>query len=164
MTMTLDTHAPQTPSETPAATPVVATPDAAVLEQQAAMILSAMDAAARSRSVPPTAYERRGEPAARRSFRGEAKLRLFADRETTEPWPVFLRDIESRAIGFITPDRLPLGYGGRLTFIGPDQNEHQLEVTVVRCRSCYGGWYEGAAYFHRSQPAFRPNREANLHA
>ena len=137
--------------------------DAAMLEAKARMILSAMDAAGQGRKAAALAAttgfdERRndrgaaGERVRRVRFHGKAELSLFADPDDAEPWPLFLRDVEARAAGFICPDRMPLGYGGTLTFAAPDGRPLEVDVTLVRCRVCYDGWYEGALYFHRNQP------------
>lgn len=122
------------------------------LAAQAAMILSAMDAAGEGRDLIPAACDRREEQTVRVRCRVRATLKLFADPEVAEPWTLFLRDLEPRAAGFICPDRMPLGYGGTLTFDGPDGQPLSVDVTLVRCRICYGGWYEGALYFHHNQP------------
>jgi hypothetical protein len=125
------------------------------LARQASMILSAMDVAGEGRSTPKLlAGERRAVEHVRREFRVPASVRLFADPAHAEPWPIFLRDVEPRAAGFIAPDRLPLGYGGRLTFTPPGEKSLSIDVTLVRCRVCYAGWYEGAFYFHQVQPSF----------
>lgn len=126
--------------------------DESPLAAQAAMILSAMDAAGEGRDLVPTTCERRESRTERVRYRKSASLKLFADPDAAEPWTLFLRDVEARAAGFICPDRMPLGYGGTLCFEGPDGTPLSVDVTLVRCRTCYGGWYEGALYFHRNQP------------
>jgi hypothetical protein len=139
--------------------PQIATPDAAVpsdvLRQQAGMILSAMEAAATGRTKPPSQYERRLGPD-RVPLRQEITLDLYADANHTGERTLFLRDVEPRAAGFISPTRVPLGYGGTLTMRGFDGEEIRLGVTIIRCRSCFGGWFEGAAYFHKLQRQFGP--------
>ena len=126
--------------------------DRASMDRKASMILSAMDAAGEDRDDDPYTAERR-EPAIERvAFRAAAELKLFADPEGAEPWVIYLRDVEARAAGFICADRLPLGYGGTIKFQGPDGEPVEVDVTLVRCRVCYSGWFEGALYFHRNQP------------
>ncbi len=117
------------------------------------MILTAMDAASKGRNAPAARYERREGPV-RVPIRQEAALTLFADAPSTAAKTIFLRDVEPRAIGFITPARLPLGYGGTLHCRDLANEERRLAVTIIRCRSCYGGWFEGAAYFHQPHKAF----------
>ncbi|MEM7808017.1 MAG: hypothetical protein AAF561_07895 [Planctomycetota bacterium] len=124
-----------------------------VLRQQASMILTAMDAAKTSRGQVPAMYERR-EGAVRVPIRQEAGLTLFADDGGVPHRMLFIRDVEPRAVGFITPERLPLGYGGTLHCRDLADEERRVAVTVIRCRSCYGGWFEGAAYFHKPQRSF----------
>ncbi len=140
-----------------------AAPDGAAFEARARLILSAMDAAGQGREAAATTTttgfaERRvttgaaSERVRRVRFHSQASLSLFADPRDAEPWPLFLRDVEARAAGFICPDRMPLGYGGTLQFTAPDGRTLNVDVTLVRCRVCYDGWYEGALYFHRNQP------------
>ena len=126
-----------------------------VLRQQAGMILSAMDAAASGRQCPPSRYERRVGPQ-RVPLRQEVGLELYADANESGLRTLFLRDVEPRAAGFIAPTRVPLGYGGTLLCRDFDGNRLELGVTIIRCRSCFGGWFEGAAYFHKLQRAFGP--------
>ena len=129
-----------------------------VLRQQASMILTAMDAASRGRGTPPARYERR-EEVTRIVHRQEASLTLHADFSDEGPRTLFIRDVEPRAAGFIVPERLPLGYGGTLEMRDLEGNAMRVGVTIVRCRACYGGWYEGAAYFHQPKPSFGPTSD-----
>ena len=55
-------------------------------------------------------------------------------------------------LGFITPHRLPLGYGGFVEFPGPDERPRRLQCTLQRCREIAPGWYEAAVCFNREQP------------
>ncbi len=130
-----------------------ATDSPELLRRQASMILSAMDAAAQGRGTPPSRYERR-EGTTRVTHRQEASLTLHADDVEDEARLVFLRDVEPRAAGFISPRRLPLGFGGVLECTDFNGDLIRVGVTVVRCRSCYGGWFEGAVYFHQPKPGF----------
>ncbi len=134
--------------------------DEGLMDQQASMILSAMDAAGEGRELAPWTAQRREAETDRLPFRCKGKLRLFADLDGAAPWPLFLRDIEPRAAGFICPDRLPLGYGGTLSFEDEAGQSVTVDVTLVRCRVCYGGWFEGALYFHRNQPQLLPRLRA----
>ena len=67
------------------------------------MILSAMDAAG------GCADRRR---LGRVAYRSTAHLHLFADGNDAEGHTVYTRDVDARGLGFISPERLPLGYGG----------------------------------------------------
>src|SRR4051794_41957702 len=49
----------------------------------------------------------------RRPYRAPASLRLFSDPQHVPPWTIYVRDINSQGLGFLTRHRLPLGYGGR---------------------------------------------------
>ena len=141
---------PPLPAALPAALPVQDD-----LDRRANLILSAMDAAGEGRAAAgkPT---RRDDFNPRFACRLPAELRLFADPAGGEPWRLFLRDLESRAAGFVCEDKLPLGYGGRLDFTDPRGRRASLDVTLVRCRPCYGGWFEGAVFFHRTQIELDP--------
>lgn len=83
-----------------------------------------------------------------------AELQLFADGPGVPPWELYTRDVDQRSLGFITPHRLPLGYGGRLRLIAPNGVPVTIECTLLRCREAVSGWYEGALYFNREQWAF----------
>ena len=123
----------------------------AELDRQAALILSAMDAAGDARLPRFTPQERRRRVAGRMHYRARAELRLSADGPNAEPWTLFVRDIDAKALGFITPDRLPLGYGGTLSFLGAGARRVRLDVVLTRCHTSCGGWYEGALHFNRPQ-------------
>jgi hypothetical protein len=96
--------------------------------------------------------------ARRRTLRVRAALRLFSDTQPTPPWALYTRDVHSRGLGFITPHRLPLGYGGVLELpascAGPAAEGEILSIpcTLLRCREAAPGWFEGSVYFNREQP------------
>jgi len=81
----------------------------------------------------------------------QAILRLFSDPEGAPPWKLYTRDVSLRALGFLTPHRMPLGYGGIVELPGPDGKMVRAHCTVFRCRPAARGWYEGALSFHREQ-------------
>jgi hypothetical protein len=110
------------------------------------LILSAMEAAHDPES------DRREQR--RRPFRALVKLRLFSDPPSIEPWLLYSRDINPRGMGFITPHRLPLGYGGWVELIGPHEAKVRIHCTLFRCRAAVNGWFEGALYFNREQHLF----------
>ena len=112
---------------------------------QVELILSAMDAAR-----PPD--ERRS--AGRTPYRVRAELRLFSDPPDAPPWMLYTRDVDARGVGFITPHRLPLGYGGHIELFTPRGVRQRIACTLFRCREAAPGWYEGALYFNRDQWAF----------
>jgi hypothetical protein len=112
------------------------------------MILSAMEAAPR-----PENENRQGD---RLSYRVRAELRLFADDATTPPWVLYTRDVDPRGMGFITPHRLPLGYGGWVELLTPRGRKSRIACTLYRCRQVVPGWFEGALYFNREQWMFTP--------
>lgn len=127
--------------------------DTQTLVRQARLILSAMAAADVAAQKGKPAYERR-RGGTRRQFEVPARLRLWADGEAGEPWFLYTRDAEPRGLGFITPDRLPLGYGGTLALTGPDGRSMKVDVTLVRCAAASGGWYHGGLTFVRPQHVF----------
>lgn len=110
---------------------------------EAEMILSAMDAAA----VRPAVDRRTGS---RRGSRGVADLRLYAHGDDAPPMKLYTRDISSTTVGFITQDRLPLGYNGLVRITLNDGGDViTASCQVYRCRPAVGGWYEGALHFTR---------------
>lgn len=117
---------------------------------QVEMILSAIDAGAH-----PAAIERR--TARRHSYRVRGWLHLFSDGHDAEPRVLYTRDVHARGLGFITPHRLPLGYGGRVHLPLPDgAGTLKIHCTLLRCREAAPGWYEGSLYFNREQPHLVP--------
>ena len=113
---------------------------------EAEMIIAALEAGA------PAHDDRRAHP--RRRYRVVADLRLFSDKPDSPLWRLFTRDISSRGLGFVTRQRLPLGYGGVVEFIGPDAKLLSVNGTLFRCREIGNGWFEGALYFNREQFIF----------
>jgi len=114
------------------------------------MILSAMEAG------PKAGAENRALE--RMTYRAAAKLQLFADGPMAEPWTLFTRDIDPRGLGFITHERLPLGYGGWVELCAPNGRVTRIACTLYRCREVLPGWYEGALYFNREQWMFDPKQ------
>lgn len=109
-------------------------------------ILSALEAA------PHAAGERRR--LGRKRYQVRAALRLFTDLPDAPPRELYTREANQRGMGFITPHRLPLGYGGVIELSGPDGQTLAIHCTILRCRETVSGWYEGAVYFNREQWAF----------
>lgn len=89
-------------------------------------------------------------------YRAIGKLRLFSDTDDAEPWTLYSHDVDSRGVGFITPRRLPLGYGGMIDIRAPNGEMVRAHCTVFRCRETVQGWYEAALYFNTEQYAFHP--------
>jgi hypothetical protein len=114
------------------------------------LILSAMEAAEGAHD------ERRDHQ--RQPYRALAKLRLFSDAPATEAWTLYTRDANARGLGFITPHRLPLGYGGWIEMLTPSGRRTRIHCTLFRCREAVKGWYDGALYFNREQHVFEPER------
>jgi hypothetical protein len=111
---------------------------------QVELILSAMETGQ---------FSRKNRRSARRNpFRVRALLRLFSDPEHSTPWTVYTRDVHARGLGFISPHRLPLGYGGVIELPHPDGGLLKLSCTLSRCRETAPGWYEGSVNFNREQP------------
>jgi hypothetical protein len=109
---------------------------------EADLILSAMEAAA-------PADDRRARE--RSSYRTRAELRLFSTMPLLDPTPLYSRDLHASGLGFITRERLPLGYGGLVEFTAPDGRQLSVPCTVKRCREAVNGWFEGALQFTREQ-------------
>lgn len=112
------------------------------------LVLSALEAAA------PVHDDRREYP--RLPYRVRAELRLFSDTPGSAPWQLFTRDVSVRGVGFVTRDRLPLGYGGTVSLITPNGRPVNVNGTLFRCRDIGNGWYEAAMYFNRDQYMFQP--------
>jgi hypothetical protein len=113
---------------------------------QVELILSALETGQFSRN---NRRETRRNP-----YRVRARLRLFSDPPLSSPWLIYTRDVHAKGLGFISPHRLPLGYGGILEIPGPEGGLLEINCTLFRCREAAPGWYEGSVYFHREQPEF----------
>lgn len=110
------------------------------------LILSAIDAGAHGRPPDRRAMERQ-------CYRVRGWLHLFSDSPDGSARVIYTRDLHQRGLGFITPHRLPLGYGGRVSFPRPDgSGTLSVHCTLLRCREAAPGWYEGSLYFNREQP------------
>ncbi|MEO6437139.1 MAG: hypothetical protein ABIP55_15460 [Tepidisphaeraceae bacterium] len=96
--------------------------------------------------------EQRRHPRLR--HRVAAELRLFSDTPGAPPWRLYTRDTCVRGIGFVTRDRLPLGYGGVVNLTSPNGRPVTVNGTLFRCRDIGNGWFEGALYFNREQWMF----------
>jgi len=101
----------------------------------------------------PRVEERR--TAGRSPYRVRAELRLFRDRPGSPAWLLYVRDADPRGLGFISPHRLPLGYGGYVELVAPTGRPLSVPCTLFRCREAVPGWYEGAMNFNREQADFR---------
>ncbi|MGH7176481.1 MAG: hypothetical protein ACREJC_03785 [Tepidisphaeraceae bacterium] len=112
------------------------------------LILSAMDAGA-GRDL-----DRRSVSSLRMAYRVRAALRLFCDPDDARPWLLYSRDVDPRGLGFITPHRLPLGYGGTVELFSPRGRKLRVDCLLSRCRQVAPGWYEGALNFNREQHVF----------
>lgn len=112
---------------------------------QVELIMSALDTGQ---------YDANRRKTRRSEYRVRARLRLFSDSATSSPWIIYTRDIHPRGLGFISPHRLPLGYGGLIELPGPEGGVISINCTLSRCREAAPGWYEGALYFNREQAEF----------
>ena len=91
----------------------------------------------------------------RAPYHVRAELRLFRDRPGSPAWLLYVRDADPRGLGFVSPHRLPLGYGGYVEMIAPNGRPVSIPCTLFRCREAVPGWYEGAMSFNREQADFR---------
>jgi hypothetical protein len=87
-------------------------------------------------------------------YRVTTQLRLFRDEPQTPGWRLYTRDINRRGLGFITPHRLPLGYGGIVMLRNPSGKMEPIHCTLNRCREASPGWFEGSLHFNREQPHY----------
>jgi hypothetical protein len=92
----------------------------------------------------------------RMQYRVIAELRLFSDPPGSTSWRLYARDVSARGLGFVTPHRLPLGYGGVVQIPSPAGRMVSVNGTLFRCREVGNGWFEGALYFNREQWMFAP--------
>jgi hypothetical protein len=126
-----------------AAQAVAAPVPANEISPEAEMIISAMEAGGNR-------FENR-RTLKRLSWRVQATVRLFVDALNHPARVVYTRDVHSRGLGFVTPERLPLGYGGVIDLPAKDGSIVSVACTVLRCRQTSPGWYEGMVYFNREQ-------------
>ena len=66
---------------------------------------------------------------------------------------VHYRDVNRRGISFLTPHRLPLGYGGLLDVQTPDGRLISIHCTLIRCREAAPGWFEAGGLGKRVRTA-----------
>ena len=118
---------------------------------QVELIMSALDTGQ---------FDANRRSARRNAYRVKARLRLFSDPPMASPWVVYTRDVHSKGLGFISPHRLPLGYGGLIELPGPEGGVIHINCTLSRCREAAPGWYEGSLYFNREQAEFALPAEA----
>ena len=131
----------------PAIEPAVASDPVETWPADVELILSALEVGG------GTSDNRRRQP--RMPYRAIAALRLFSDPHSAPAWRLYTRDVSSRGIGFVAPDRLPLGYGGVVTLLPPRGGRVvSVHGTLYRCREVGHGWFEGALYFNRDQWMF----------
>ena len=90
----------------------------------------------------------------RMPYRVMGQLQLFSDPPDAEPWRLYIRDASVRGLGFITPHRLPLGYGGTVELPAPNGHTIAVNCVLLRCREITSGWFDGALYFNREQALF----------
>lgn len=109
------------------------------------LMMSALEAANR---VP---RERRKRY--RTSHRTVATLRLFVDGDG-HPRTLYTRNVDSRGAGFLSPERLPLGYGGTVEMLTPSGETVIANCTIFRCCEMVNGWYEAALSFNTEQWQF----------
>lgn len=119
------------------------------------LIISALAAGEdRAKAAPSPGFRQREVP--RIAYRVPADLRLYADAHDAGAWRLYTRDVSTRGLGFITPHRLPLGYGGTIELPAPEGQVIAINCTLLRCREIATGWFDGALYFNREQPVFAP--------
>jgi len=96
--------------------------------------------------------ERRGWRRTR--YHVKAALRLLTDSPDADEKCLYTRNVGARGLGFLTPHRLPLGYGGIVRLPAPHCGWVTIRCTLLRCRETAPGWYEGALHFNRDQTVF----------
>jgi hypothetical protein len=109
------------------------------------LMISALEAAHRSPRNRRKRY--------RTQHRTVATLRLFVDGDG-RPRTVYTRNVDSRGAGFLSPERLPLGYGGTVEMLTPSGDTVIANCTIFRCSEIVNGWYEAALSFNTEQWQF----------
>ena len=94
------------------------------------------------------------QKARRSQYRVRATLKLFSDAPDSKPALLYVRNVTSQALAFLTNDVLTLSHGGVLNIPSPSGEILKLNCTVLRYREAAPGWFEGAVYFNREQPIF----------
>lgn len=132
-----------------------AAPETQGWPREVELIISALAAGeAYDGAEPVTRHPSAVRRLSRMDYRVRATLRLFSDLAGTGPWRLYTRDANSRGLGFLTPHRLPLGYGGTVELRAPTGELLGIPCTLLRCREVASGWFDGALYFNRDQPLF----------
>ena len=109
-------------------------------------ILSAMEAG------PVPVVER--QQVQRIRHRVRARLQLHSDLEGVVPRTLYVKNVSTKAMGFVSERPLPLSHGGMVEVPGFDGRPVRVACTVLRCREAAPGWFEGAVYFNRPQESF----------
>lgn len=124
-------------------------PDAAadtLWPREVDLILSAMEA-----GVNDAVVCRR--QSVRRPHRVRAELSLFAHGPLVPPIVLYTRDVTPEGVGFITKERVTLGYNGMIKLVDPEGRVLSAQCGVYRCREAINGWYEGSLTFAVEQPS-----------
>lgn len=89
----------------------------------------------------------------RLAHRSVATLRLFVDGDGPSR-TIYTRNADSRGVGFLSQERLPLGYGGTVELRTPSGISLTANCTIFRCCEMVNGWYEAALSFNTEQWQF----------
>ena len=119
---------------------------------QVELILSAIEAGRYAGPSAPQVAGPERRQSKRASYRVRGHLRLFSDAPGEQGRVIYTRDVHPRGLGFITPNRLPLGHGGVVELPTPGGKIVSIPCTLLRCREAAPGWFEGSLYFNRDQP------------
>ena len=104
------------------------------------LIISALDAG--DGAASDTHDNRRRHP--RMPYRVIADLQLFSDQPGSAHGGSIPAMSRRTGLGFVTPHRLPLGYGGVVQLPSPAGRPVSVNGTLFRCREVGNGWFEGA--------------------
>lgn len=145
--MRLVTNDSQTVSDVALTLPSQPSPveDETLWPREVDLILSAMEAA-----TDESLLNRRQQT--RQSYRVRAELSLFAYGPLVPPIILYTRDVSPEGLGFITRERVTLGYNGMVKFVAPNGETISAQCAVYRCREAVNGWYEGSLTFAVEQP------------
>jgi hypothetical protein len=128
-------------------TPTIASPTADRTEtwpRAAQQVLAALDS-----QFPPMQERRK---IARHRFNVSASLQ-FGGTEGVDT-PIYVRDVNSWAVGFLTPSRPASHAKATITIGTPDGQMLRARCLIRRCRAVEAGWFDCVLEFDLPQAAF----------
>jgi hypothetical protein len=122
------------------------------MPRTAALPLEVLEALELEDGLSPDFLERRRQP--RSAYVTEGRLDLDAPALWGGRAHVYARDINPRALRFVTRSILTAHTRGTLHIDGPDGEPHAIDCIIQRVRLLVPGWWDVAATFTQTQPTF----------